>query len=253
MELLFILKNRLIKNYEDFFFIDRRISNEYAFQTIDENLTVINEANLFNSTILDGISLINEIKKSKNYAMPISMEFRHEKNGHMKKSLKNKNVLSPILYLKDGKVKKFLYEEINGEKKGESGKFIEKFIDDNPIVIKELKLVKIFGELLDYKLFIEKDFDKLKLKMNEIKNQNFNNDELIDFQMYLQKSSDKSEKEKKIELRNRRRKQLEKIGILQFGDVYITKLGKKLLDEQKKKKIYDPFKFPKNYNEENDK
>ena len=231
MELLFILQNHLIKNYEDFFFIDRRISNEYAFQTIDENLTVINEANLFNSTILDEISLINEIKKSKNYAMPISMEFRHEKNGHMKKSLKNKNVYSSILYLKDGKVKKFLYEEINGEKKGESGKFIENFIDDNPIVIKELKLVKIFGELLDYKLFIEKDFDNLKLKMNEIKNQNFNNDELIDFQMYLQKSSDKSEKEKKIELRNRRRKQLEKIGILQFGDVYITKLGKKLLDE----------------------
>ena len=33
--------------------------------------------------------------------------------------------------------------------------------------------------------------------MNEIKNQNFNNDELIDFQMYLQKSSVQFEKEKK--------------------------------------------------------
>jgi len=37
-----------------------------------------------------------------------------------------------------------------------------------------------------------------------------------------------------MELRNRRKIHLEKIGILQFDDVYITKLGKELLDEQKK-------------------
>ena len=54
-----------------------------------------------------------------------------------------------------------------------------------------------------------------------------------------------------MELRNRRKIHLEKIGILQFDDVYITKLGKELLDEQKNK-IYVIFKFPKNYNEGND-
>ena len=37
--------------------------------------------------------------------MPISMEFSHEKNRHMKKSLKNKNLVSPILYLKKWKSK----------------------------------------------------------------------------------------------------------------------------------------------------
>ena len=111
--------------------------------------------------------------------MPISMEFSHEKNGHMKKSLKNKNLVSPILYLKNGKVNTLIYEEKNNIKIGESGKIIDKYINEDPNIIRELKLVKIYGDILDYKLFIRKNFNELKKKMNEIRKKNKKNKELI--------------------------------------------------------------------------
>ena len=238
IELVFILKNHLIKNYEDFFFIEKQISDEFAYQAIDENITVINEGNLFDDQdIFEKIYEINEIKKSKNYAMPISMEFRHEKNGHMKKSLKNKHLHSPILYLKNGKVNTLIYKELNNIKIGESGKIIEKCINEDPNIIRELKLVKIYGEILDYKLFIKKDFNELKLKMDEIRNKNKTNKELIDFKISL-----KSDKDEKTKIEERRIKQLEKQGIIKCGDVYYSKIARELY---KKRKIYDPFKLPK--------
>ena len=180
---------------------------------------------------------INEIKKSKNYAMPISMEFRHEKNGHMKKSLKNKHLYSPILYLKNGKVNSLIYKEINNIKVGESGKIIEKCINEDPNIIRELKLVKIYGEILDYKLFIKKDFNELKKKMDEIRNKNTTNKELMDFKISLN-----SDKDEKTIIEERRIKRLEKQGIIKYGDVYYSKKARELYQ---KRKIYDPFKLPK--------
>ena len=238
IELIFILKNHLINNYEDFFFIEEENNDKFAYQTIDENITVINEGNLFeDKDTFETIYKINEIKKSKNYAMPISMEFRHEKNGHMKKSLKNKHLHSPILYLKNRKVNTLIYKELNNIKIGESGKIIEKCINEDPNIIRELKLVKIYGEILDYKLFIKKDFNELKLKMDEIRNKNKTNKELIDFKISL-----KSDKDEKTKIEERRIKQLEKQGIIKCGDVYYSKIARELY---KKRKIYDPFKLPK--------
>ena len=46
---------------------------------------------------------------------------------------------------------------------------VESFIDTNTAVILELKAFHIFGELLDYKYFIWKDFSSLISKMNSIK------------------------------------------------------------------------------------
>ena len=244
MELLFILKKHLINNYDDFIFINNDVSKEYAFQSIEENITVINEANLFGG-LVHKISEINEINESKNYAMPISMEFRHEKNGHMKKSLKNKNEGSPVLYLKEGKIVENIYKKINGKSKGESGRIIESFIDDDQMKIIELKEVKIFGELLDYKLFVKKDFIELKNKINEIKKKN-NSNELKNFQLKYE-NMDFLKEESEDELEERRRKHLEKLGILKFGCIEITKNTKQLLDEySNKKKKKDLFKKMKN-------
>ena len=160
LEPIFILKYHMISNYEDFFLIDKfGDDDEFAYQSIDENLTVIKEKALFNESFT---YLISDIKKSKNYAFPLCIEFKHEK-GHMARSHKNKFIDSPILFFKNGEIANFVYHDKNGIK-GESVRLIESFIDEDRNLIKELKLVKIYGEILDYKLFIGKDFDELKKK-----------------------------------------------------------------------------------------
>ena len=244
MEPIFILKRHLLNNYEDFFFIDKNGDDNYARQTIDENLTIINEKKLFSSDFLvKNIIEMNDILKSRNYAVPISMELRNEKNGHMEKSQKNNDKDSPILYLKNVNIEKIIYEEKDGVQKGESGKMIESFIDSDPYTIKELKLVKIYGEILDYKYFIGNNFDDLKKKMNEIKKNNPNNEELINFQKYY--SFDK-EKEK-IDIKLSLIKQYEELGIIIKGDVYYTKAG---IENYKKLKIRKNFfKLPKEIEE----
>ena len=43
LELFFVMKHYLLSNYEDFIFTTREENNEYAYQTENENITVINE------------------------------------------------------------------------------------------------------------------------------------------------------------------------------------------------------------------
>ena len=215
---IFILKYHMISNYEDFFLIDKfGEDDEFAYQSIDENLTVIKEKALFNESFT---YLINDTNKSKNYAFPLCIEFKHEK-GHMTRSHKNKFIDSPTLYFKNGEIGKIIYYDKNGIK-GESGRLIESFIDEDRNLIKELKLVKIYGEILDYKLFIGKDFYELKKRMNEIKKKNKNNKELIFFQKFY--CSDKVHKKikSKKELINKN----EENGIIKRGDIYYSKIEK---------------------------
>ena len=73
----------------------------------------------------------------------------------------------------------------NNIKIGESGKIIDKYINEDPNIIRKLKLVKIYGDILDYKLFIRKNFNELKIKMDEIRNKNKKNKELINFKNSL--------------------------------------------------------------------
>ena len=240
VEPFFILKKHLLNNYEDFFFIDNNGDDNYARQTIDENLTIINEKKLFsNDFLVKTIRKINDISVSRNYAIPISMELRHEKNGHMERSLKNKNKDSPTLYLKDGKIQEIIYKVKDGVKIGENGEIIESFIDSDPHIIEELKLVKIYGEILDYRYFIGNNFDELKKKMIEIKKNNPNNEELINFKNNY--SFDKEKKQTNITLSLI--KQYEEIGIIKKGDVYYTKVGKESYEKLKIKVNF--FELPK--------
>ena len=48
-----MIKYHLKSNYEEFFFTSRGISDKYAFQALDEKITVINEKSLFNKGIYD--------------------------------------------------------------------------------------------------------------------------------------------------------------------------------------------------------
>ena len=43
MEPLYMIKYHLKSNYEEFFFTSREISDKYAYQALDEKITIINE------------------------------------------------------------------------------------------------------------------------------------------------------------------------------------------------------------------
>ena len=101
---LFIMKFYLLNNYEDFIFTTKEASDELAYQTECEDITVINENNLFsyNYNNLKVIKNIDDIVEAKNLALPISIEFRHEKNSHQKRKNKNPKHLSPFWFYRDG-------------------------------------------------------------------------------------------------------------------------------------------------------
>ena len=121
MEPLYKIKFHLKSNYEEFFFTTRDESDEYAYQTIDEKITIINEKNLFNKEFHDDeITDIKDKKESKNYALPASMEFRHEKNCHQKFAGKNPGQYSPLIFVKDLRFERISLKLKNGVK-GESG------------------------------------------------------------------------------------------------------------------------------------
>ena len=177
-----MIKFHLKSNYEEFFFTSREISDKYAYQAVEEKITVINEKTLFNRDYYDKeITDINNINESKHYALPISMEFRHEKNSHQKIVPKNPGLLSPLFYVRDLKYKKCSEKIItyikgkdgkNEEKegiKGESGKMVESFISADEKKINRLKKELIYGELFDKKYFYNDNFKDLFNKMDEIK------------------------------------------------------------------------------------
>ena len=162
LENLYMIKFHLKSNYEEFFFTSREISDKYAYQAVEEKITIINEKTLFNREYDDKeIIDIEDFDESKHYALPISMEFRHEKNSHQKIASKNSGLFSPICYVRDLKYKKYT-EKIsinimgkNGKMekkiqiKGESGKMVESFISSDVNKINQLKTGLIYGDLFD--------------------------------------------------------------------------------------------------------
>ena len=226
LEMLFIMKHYLLSNYEDFFFITREESNEFAYQAENENITVINERNIFINN-LKSIKDVDNIDESKNVALPITFEFRQEKNGHQKRNNKNSKVLSPFLFYKDGKIERIQEEAKYDNKnilKGENRQIIESYLSMDKSIILQLKIIPIFGELLDYNFFIEKDFSRLLNKMKEIKSKKKITS--MDEQNSKCEIFDKIVKstEKNIEeLSKAYAEKLEKEGIIAAGDVHYDK------------------------------
>ena len=225
LELLFVMKFLLLSNYEDFIFTTNEISDSLAYNADNENITVINQNKMFKRNIVFQRNF--DSKTSMDLAFPISLEFRHEKNCHKKKNHKNSKYLSPFLFYRDGKFEKIKTEvEIEGKiiKKGESGRLVESFLTTDETELLNLKNVHIFGELLDNKLFIGRDFDNLRNKMKEIM-QNKKKQKISEPETEY-KPLDKIEK--KIEISNEvisknYTKELEAEGIVRFGDIHYTK------------------------------
>ena len=242
LELLFVMKYLLLSNYEEFIFTTLERSDEYAYNASNENITVINEGNLFGN---DYIILKQKLstEQSKNLAFPISFEFRHEKNAYEKRYNKNSKNFSPFVFYRNGKIERIEEEKkINNIciKKGERGRIIESFLTPDKSIIYEFKKLHIFGELLDYKYFVDKDFSELLKKMKEIKEKNGK-------KMSFEKK-DKNDASDKIEIYQEEKDEniselyadkLEKEGIIKFGDLHYTK-GEfdKIMNNLKKNKEY---------------
>ena len=158
MQLIFMMKYQLLSTYEQFFYIKNEQNDEYAYLDNKTKITVLNQLAIFGENFDE-----DDIKNTEmeyNYAMPISINFLHEKSGHYKYLLKNSNSLPPLFYFKGLKIK-IKIDYIEGNFVGESGLIIQDFIYDDENIINELLTNFIYGHLLKKKYFGEKDFKNL--------------------------------------------------------------------------------------------
>ena len=98
----------------------------------------------------------------KDHAFGISMAFRHEKNFNKIMKLKNTNLIYPIYYCNNGIIKAINFTEGNNIFiTGDCSLIKVLNIEDQNITFSLIKDF-IFEEILDYKLFISKNFDEIK-------------------------------------------------------------------------------------------
>ena len=157
----------------------------------------------------------------------------------MKKMVTN----SPTTYVKDLKfeTKEKKLEQTN-EIKGESGEMIEKFISTDESIINDLKTKLIYGELLDYNLFIDKNFDDLLKRMEEINSKNISkgkNEPKKKSDVEKNEKSDKScinsqKSKKETELMKR----YEEIGVIIDGDIIYSKSGRENIKYYKNSELF---------------
>ena len=170
IEPLFIVQKHLIQTYEGFFLIEESNKDRFAQSFTDERITTINLTKIFEFSNLGDKNDFEEIKDPitlKDHAFSISMELRDEINSNLKKNQKNIDISLPIYYFDKSDIKKIFYSKNNKIQEG-NRRLIDAYIDEDRNVILSLKTDIIYGELLDITLFMQKDFNLLKAKMNEI-------------------------------------------------------------------------------------
>lgn len=233
LELNFMVKYQLLSTYDDFVFVKREKSDEYALIDYETKITVINITRSFGENF-DVYDEINDLNIAKNYAFPLSLHFMHEKSGHYKYSLKNKGFECPCIYYRGLKIE-FEVSHFYKEKKvyGESGIIIENFICKDKFIIHELSSNFIFGEFLEKEYFNGKDFTKLinavTLKLNKCQSVNDK-----------QKSSSNRINADKIEKFNESQELLNLSPFIKVGDVElnINRIEKNInMSKEEKQKI----------------
>ena len=174
LEPLILTKKHLLSSYDNFIFTYKEKEKDnfitLAFQHTYNDVTAINEFGLFPSNNIYDSYMI----KGNNYAVPISLELLHERNGHSKKSQKNKRNLTPLYFYTKKKIIRADkdYQELDDltkQPKGEAGLLVEYFIRyKKKSLIKELKYNCTLGNIIkNTNLFIGKNFKELA---NEVKN-----------------------------------------------------------------------------------
>ena len=160
----------------------------------------------------------------------MTIVLRHENNSHRKKNNKNKIFPSPLYYCENGVPVSIINEKFQIYE-GEDGIAIESLITRDQTIIISLARDFIYGELLDYRLFIQKDFNELLEKIKQIQNTQSN-------KILAQNRSISSNKKTEIEknemkdinisgiIENKRLRELAeqtiRTGRLQLGDEFYT-------------------------------
>ena len=244
LEPLFVLKYHLISNYEGFFLTEMHNNDVLAWTEVDVRITIINITNLFQKSKVRDISIIHDNKVLKDHAFGISVVFRHEKKSHQKKNLKNSKIISPFYYCDNGDIKVIKFEGEKNVFTGEDGILIESLIIEDQEVIMSLAKDFIYGELLDYRLFISKDFVELKNKIHIIKEKNKEYFNIFKLNNYNLKSNERNEMK---ELTNNIKSNIPKEKImeilkqkeLRLGDqTYSLNLIKNIISLEKMKNQY---------------
>ena len=199
------MKNHLLLNYENFLFINYEecdlLYDIKAFQNSKNRITIINEKSLFNSSFSE--SLVGE-----NNALPISMEFFHEKDSHAKKSFKNLHITSPISCFK--------YNKNEILKEPEDGKFVESIIGDANFILELKSPINNLGELMKIEYFVSENFDGLKKEFEDL--EKFSKEKFKKL-FSIQNETDLNE-QKKVEIK-KRKKINEFKTVKDFEDAYL--------------------------------
>ena len=175
LEMNFMIKYRLLSAYEGFFIIKRKSSGEYAYLDFKTKITVINEASIFDDNKVD-IRKIDNMIDGKNCAIPLVINFAHEKSGHFKFLFKNDFDSSPFIYFKRLRIE-IEMDIKNGTIDGETGKIIENFICGDSEIIDQLSNNFIYGDLLDSKYFNGNEEELIKAVTEKYK-QHLNNNKI---------------------------------------------------------------------------
>ena len=237
LKLLFIMKHLLLSNYDDFIATTIEYREEFAYNTINENITLINENCIFPYNF-DPIKDIKDIEESKNLALPLSIEFRNQRYSLQNYNYKNYTNFPSLLFYRDGNIEKIQEIEKSDNNSFITGRVIDSFLSNDKYMIWKLKNFHKFGELLNYEYFVDRDFSKLLKKMNEIAGKGEIKNELeIELKnvKFDNKGKCKRILNKKI-INERYIKQLEEEGIIKIGDIHYTKYEyEKILQKMNKK------------------
>ena len=163
-----------MSSYDDFIFSFREKQKEghlnLACQNRLNDITVINEYCLF----ISNNDCDCKALKGNDYAVPISTELLHERNGHSKKVKKNRRQVSPAYFYTRTSLKKadVEYRKIDEDKEeeGEAGLLVEYFIKyQNDKINKKLKNNHYLGKIIqNVNLFTSRNFKELKEEIDKI-------------------------------------------------------------------------------------
>ena len=217
LEPLIITKKHLLSTYDDFIFThkEKEENNKIvlAFQSNKNDITAINEYGLFpENNNCDSKALTGN-----DFAVPISMELLHERNGHSKKAKKNKRNTTPIYFYKKKKIMKIkeLYQEKDKETKkmkGEAGLLIEYFIRYNKkSLIDTLKKNLTLGNIINnVNLFTSRNFKDLANQINNNKKKPKKNKQLSKFdESLIMNKIIKNKEENENEIKEKDKKDIE--------------------------------------------
>ena len=145
------MKTYLLSLQDNFFFIleDKNGCEFNGMYNHDTQITTINQYLLCND-----IGQATTTDEKNNYSFSINMVFSHERIGHGKEIMCTPGIKSPNIFFNKNFEKDYISSDYNDEKFGESGRIFESFISSETL-IGIMKVIKKFGEFLNYKYFIK--------------------------------------------------------------------------------------------------